>query len=238
MKKLLLALALLASGSIAQAQTTSGARVEATLVDNYDVTTVAYTYLAFADRNSEVDTAPMTGVLGPGTAVTKLVTTSGSNTTITAVSSNAPFQGLAVGDLLLFTVGGEEYERTISTFTSANSVVVNEAIDLSANSTFRFKKRRAGQLATSGWFDVSSFNTFNIQYSIATINATSLTFVLECRNSPFEAGNAIHTSAAMTVAQSNAVAVLTIYDQCRVGWLIDTDGGAQSVSVAFTGVQQ
>lgn len=206
---------------------------QTTLVDNYDVTTAGYTYLFFGDRNSAITKS--TGVWGPGTAVARPF--SSSTTTLTSVGSLDSFIGLAVGDLLLITIDGVENERTIATFTSANEVVVNAALSSEVTSqTFRFKKRRTGTAATDGWFYVGDLDHFNVQFEVATINATSLTATLECRVSKFGAANTLFEQT-FTAVGAESVSVSTSQEECRVGWKIDTDGGAQNVAVYINGVK-
>lgn len=75
--------------------------------------------------------------------VAQLITTAGlSGTNVAGVNAaDAPFAGVAAGDLLLIKVGGREYERKVVTWGSADQVVLNKAITIpSAGVTFRYKK--------------------------------------------------------------------------------------------------
>lgn len=218
--------------------------VYATLVKQADVTTGAYTYFVFGDRNALVTTVPITGVMGPGTAVNFKAKTVGSSTTVTTnTASLEPFRGLAVGDLLIFpqVVAGGDVETTIATFTDSSNIVTADAVDLTGGFTFRFKKKLTTTgSATAGWFDVSGFDHFNVQAQVDTLNATSLTFTLECRASKYAAANTLYEQTITSASAPNntgAIAVSTHQEQCRVGWKIAGDAGVQSVSTFFTGAK-
>lgn len=75
--------------------------------------------------------------------VARPVTTAGTIYTIVVGVNGAddPFAGLAVGDLLIFEVGGQSYERKITTYTSADQVTINQEINIpTAGIPFRYKK--------------------------------------------------------------------------------------------------
>lgn len=243
MRKLLRFTAALLAFLVAAPQITTADQIsavqQATLVDEYDVTTAAYTYFVFGDRNALVTTTPVTGVWGPGTAVAFKAVTSGSSTTVTSnTAGQKPFQGLAVGDLLIFpqTAAGDDKEVVITTWTDAENIVVSSALTLTGGYTFRFKKKLTSQSAGAGYFSVQGFDHFNVQAVVETINATSLTFTLECRVSKYGSANTMYEKT-FTAAGSDQVAVSTNNEECRVGWKIDTDGGAQDVAVYINGVR-
>lgn len=242
MKKLLRLAAALLAFLVAAPPTEAVNSVQATLVDEYDVTTAGYTYFIFGDRNAAVTTTPVTGVWGPGTAVAFKAVTNGSSTTVTSnTAGQKPFTGLAAGDLLIFpqtnTSGilGGDVEVVITTWTDAENIVVSSAIDLTGGFTFRFKKRLTSTAAGGAWFSVQGFDHFNVQAVVETINATSLTFTLECRVSKYGSATTMWEKT-FTAAGSEQVAVSTNNEQCRVGWKIDTDGGAQDVATYINGV--
>lgn len=217
-------------------------RVSATLVKNYDPTTAGYTYVVYGDRNAVA--APLngegvSGVFGPGTEVRKKIITVGSSTSwTTQTASAAPFQGFAVGDLLMIpsyrslTSPDEisEQERSITTFTDANNVVVNTALDLSAGYTFRFKKRITGTGANDAAFDVEGFDRFVVQIDLTTINATNITAVLECRANKYGTFVAYQAASVLTAVGSVSIPVNNLTGQCRVGFLITGDVGVNNVN--------
>lgn len=75
-------------------------------------------------------------------SVNKPITTSGSSsTTVTSVGSLGSFDVAAAGDLLLFNIGPTVYERKITARASANSITINQAVNIpAAGVTFRLKK--------------------------------------------------------------------------------------------------
>jgi hypothetical protein len=199
--------------------------------------------------NVAADKEPLTGVFGPGTPRSIKVATVGSSTTVTAVTaSSAPFAGLAVGDLLIFRAVSPDAAKStsgtrevvISTFTSSDQVVVSSAIDLSnptGGYTFSFKKRVSATQVDRMFFDVSKFSSFAFQADVEGINATSLDFIVECRARKFGVS---YTEAAwtknFTATGSARVDITTPWEQCRVGWKINTDTGVQDVATHFVGI--
>lgn len=226
-----------------------------TLLRKYDVAATSYTYTILGDQNASlapVGGAGVTGWDGPGTAVNKKIKTTGSQTTpVPTVALSVPFQGRAVNDLLLLQAPNPgttdnslvEYERAITVFTDANTITVDTALDISAGYTFRYKRFFTGTATTDAWFDISGYRDFSVQFDVDTINATSLDSVIECRTSKFARPFQIQTknytavgSDVATVGSEGAVAPNGArYEQCRVGWRVNTDTGVQSVSVYFTG---
>jgi hypothetical protein len=70
------------------------------------------------------------------------ITTAGvSTTTVTSVATNAAFTDVVVGDLLLFTVGDQEYKRVVLTRASADSITITGgAVKIPADGVpFRFR---------------------------------------------------------------------------------------------------
>lgn len=249
MKKLIAAaMALVLSAPAVFSQGWPASRVQATLVRNFDVPAAGYTYVVFGSRNGDINFNPIPGVLGDGTAINKPIKTVGSSDQFSAVTANAPFQGMAVGDLLIFpqvvtspaAVGVIEAERAIIVFTDANNVQVDAQLNLSrvGGYTFRHKKRYTTTSADQGYFDVSGFDNFTIQAEVNTLNATSLDFILECRNSPYGRGHSESTwTKNFTAVGSFQIHVTSRQDQCRVGWKFNTDTGVQSVATYFHGAK-
>lgn len=225
-------------------------QVQATLARNFDVPAAGYTYLVFGDWSASLASIePIPGALGPGSAVNIKVDTSGSSTTIAALTANtSPFQGMVAGDLLIFPqlpAAGGTYppgpfraERAIATFTDADTVTVDVALDITGTGgvTFRRKRRLSGTAATDAWFSVAGFRNFQIQHTVGDINATSLDVTLECRVSPHASAGTVSTDNIT----SDFVTVFQIiqarpYDQCRIGWRVTGDAGTNPVSSYFIG---
>ena len=90
----LLLLALVACAPFARAQA-GGGTVDITLQALYDLDSTSYTYCRTTGQGGQV--------LSSGTPENILVTTSGSSTTVAAVTaSSAPFARVAVGDFIYF----------------------------------------------------------------------------------------------------------------------------------------
>lgn len=223
-------------------------RVEAVLVDEFDVTTAGYTYFAFGERNQSTSTLPLLGALELGTFVNIPVITVGSSTTVSALTaSTAPFANVQVGDLIIFPrvkpgtslATSGFHEAVVTARASADSITISAAVDLSSPTTgskFYFKTKYTDTAQSSVFFDVSKFVMFNIQADVETINATSLDFTLECRLRKFDQrANTVYTKN-FTAVGADAIAVSVPYEQCRVGWKVTGDAGAQDVAVHFTGV--
>lgn len=176
MKKLILALAALAALA-----TTSPAQQP----DNrtgyfairYDVDSASKTYCVLNGSNGQPFGSPV--------RVSTRVETVGSSTTITAVTAlSEPFDDVSVGDVLVFSVNGTPTMRTVVTNADADTVTVDEAIDLSAGAgfTFSYWQPACGTAATSGWITVRGWP--NVQMTVAYLQGDldTLDVVFECRD--------------------------------------------------------
>lgn len=253
MKKAIAAILLALVPMVSSAQVVSVQK--ATLFRNYDVASAVYIYGTYSN-DPTINIDPLSD---KGMEQLKLVQTTGSSATLTAVTaSSAPFTYPLVNDLLIFTLpftannnykqavaagagAGERVERKIITHTSNDVSVVDAVIDLGAAATpgvtFRWKKFITGTAAGSGWIPVRGFKGIQFTATVATINATSLDFEVSCK---YEGGdpNQVFTknfTSATYPANGTAVAIAAEYAQydfCRAGWKINTDTGVQSVSTA------
>lgn len=227
-------------------------RVLATIVRNFDPTNAAYVYMALGDNNAvaaPINNDGVSGALGPGSQSNKKATSAGATTTLTSLGSVEAFRGRAVNDLLIFRTSSRgattlgqliEDERNIVTFTNSNTVVVDSNIDLTDSYTFNYKRFVSGTAATDAWINVQGFDAMTFQADVNTINATSLDWQLQCRVSKFAAPFQVQTDNFTAVGSK--VAKLSRgadadYEQCRVGWKINTDTGVNSVSVYFLGIK-
>lgn len=148
MKKALAVLALLllaSSGYAADA-------VKAAAAINIDVDSATVTFCRHVGQKGD----PFGGsIAGPGR-----VETDGSDTQIESAGQGSEFEELAVGDVMEFTLNGAKALRTITSKADNNTVVVDSAIELSADLTgdgvsWRFWRRQCGTGATDGWFDIA-----------------------------------------------------------------------------------
>lgn len=168
------------------------------------------------------------------------ITTSGSSTTTTSISTlapNAAFRGLVAEDMLLARSGeNTPLRRTIATATSATSVVVNAAWDLDTPATgwvcdaFKFS---GGTAATDGWFWTGGLQDKQVQVNVETFGATSVVLTLQGTYNPNIAGVDIVTPVSYTATGSDIIAISEEWPYMRVG-LNQTGAGTDSVTVFFS----
>lgn len=149
MRKLwLLALVLLAAPSWAQ-----GVR-SANYATRYDLDDAALTYCRMTGSNADP--------YGSARTVNKLIETSGSSTTVTAVTSGAlPFADLGVDDVIFVRTSTTNVDmRVIAAKASGDSITIDTAVDWSAGDGFQFSwyDTTCGTGATDGWIDVSGLS--------------------------------------------------------------------------------
>lgn len=228
-------LALLALAGSASAQDMSGG--DFPVLDNYDLDATSATYCRYITST--------TGLAeGPGVQVFEKVVTSGSSTSVTALSAatTAPFTAVAVGDLIDFfppnvpglpsvagTVPGGRQRRYVVTRTDADNIVVDSAVNLgTAGATFVFWKRSCGTAATDGWVDVTGQHA---QFSIGITQMVVtgfITYQVECRTSNASYSSIVIVDTANISAASPVVGnphttdILVPYASCRVGLLINS----------------
>jgi hypothetical protein len=138
MRRLLIALVLLLSGSAVMAQVT---RVDTPILSKYDLDSATYVYckLGFS-------------LIGPGR-----IETSGSSATVTAVSgSTDPYTNVAVGDELFISGAAGNFTRTVTARASATSITVDSAVNLDVDGGYIFNYRTlsCGAAVTDGWIQV------------------------------------------------------------------------------------
>lgn len=229
MKRLAI-LALLLWPVVASAQVIEQRR----LVSAYDLTSTSFIYCTM-DKPSP----------GQGS-----ITTSGSSTTVTetTTSNPDPFEFVAVGDVLGFTLAdGGVTERTVTARASSVSITVNTAVTIPAAGVgFQINKLRCGTAATDGWVSVVGVVDKNWVINLVTINGTSIDFKVECKVNfpnavavqvwppPSPASGSCNTGN-FTAAGNCAVSDLTPWNACRVGMKLNTDSGAQSITSSYIG---
>jgi hypothetical protein len=77
------------------------------------------------------------------------------------------------------------------------------------------------------------FGNMNFLRTIATINAASIDTQVECRlNADTTISYIVDTTNATTTGGNAVVVWAGVWDACRVGLKVNTDSGAQSVTVA------
>jgi hypothetical protein len=178
-RKLLVFLLLLAAPAAAQGVKT------AQFATRYDLDAAALTYCVVKGTNGDPYGANYTG--GPG----KLIETSGSSTTVTAVTAGTlPFDSLGVGDLIFVQTSTTNTDiRVVAAKASGDSITVDVAVDWSAGSGFTFSWRDlvCGTTANDGWIDVSGLSgdkVITLQWDQGDL-ATGLLWQIECKTQGF-----------------------------------------------------
>lgn len=213
------------------------------MVTAYDLSSASFTYPLLLP----------TPVNGPAT-----IKTAGASTTfVEATAGTAPFALVKAGDLLFIrTSATATLLKTVVTRTSDASIVVDgAAVDLgTAGVAFTFRSLTDGTGAAQGWLTVSKFSKKNFVFQLDTINATSIDVQVECKvcgssgqgcdySNPVkvyppvggtgQCGTGNFTTAGITARC--AVVANEDWDQCRIGYKINTDTGVQAITAAFYG---
>jgi hypothetical protein len=171
------------------------------------------------------------------------ITTSGSSTTVTAVTGS-PFALLGVGDDLVVNNSGTSERRRITAKASDASVTVNSAVDWSngaAGFPFNFKNITCGTTDEDGWVSATNLTEKEVKVLIETeASSGGVDFSIECRGTGEDDEPAQLVAFNKTGVTSPTFAeVVPIPERCdaiRVGMKWGTaDGGADSVSAYFYG---
>lgn len=221
------------------------------LASAYDLTGTSYTYCVTLGSDGTV--------WGSQRQINVPVTTSGSSTTVAAVTaSSGPFSFVGVGDVLYFNVSGATpggtvtppgmTTRTVTAKASADSITVDAAIDLSVATTvggtagvpFSFRKLSCGTAATSGWIPTLGIKSWTISYEITTMNAASYDVEIECRPDQriFTYGILLgpYNYVAAGTAKLYTSEVPCAY--IRLGQKLTTDSGVQSIQANLMVVRE
>lgn len=232
MKKKILACLLMlvmASSGVVHAQLYHASQKSAILTYNYDLASTSFIYCTYWGKNND----PW-GVAG-GMAAQAPAKTTGSSTTIDAVTAGqSPFLLVAVGDLLVFRSGTTTNLRRVTARASADQITVDTSIDLGTTGVFfEFYTQKCGTTASDGWMDVTLFSNLTFVRQISTFNATSIDSQVECRHNAIPAAAVIIDTKNATATGVYAVSIYQgAWDACRLGLKINTDTGAQSISVS------
>jgi hypothetical protein len=232
------------------AQAQNPAYREIPLATLYDLDATSYTYLWTTGEQGYI--------LGRDRAIATRITTSGSSTTVAAVTaSSGPFDLVAAGDEICFLLpqgsgpspaaGNVRTCRKVTARASADSITVNAAVDIGTNSTggvpFTFRTFATGTAAGSGWFPVSSYTGVSVQLMVSQISVTGqIEFKIQCRgggvdNAPVDVyaeGMTQYRTGGYNAAQVDNDTIIVhngvvLFSECRVGALIDSaDDGSDT----------
>lgn len=182
-----------------------------------------------------------------------LVTTGATSVDVKALSASTtePFQNVSVGDILVFNVAGEVYQRRVVTRTDADNVVINGELALpTAGINFSYRKFFFLADPIDGWIPVSAFNTVSFLVQVdANADTGGVTSLIECGNRGTEGTHAavddVYSVDTSNVATSSTGTDLTVidlwlapnYNVCRVGLKFgtgdDTDSADENIDIVF-----
>lgn len=233
-RRLVLSLCLVAMGISAYAQNPTW-QTSVQLARGYDLDDATnYRYCASTGLNATV--------WGDWYPQTKKAKTSGSSTTITSnTASDGVFQNIAAGDILLFTeteTTGQTYRgqsayRYVVTRTSADSIVVDSAIDLSGGHTFKYRNVSCGTASTSGWVPVNGVTAGNFQLSVSqiTTDTAGISYKVECKMDGGDPTVIVGPTTVLDTVAAYGVVWYEPWDYCRFGFKIVTaDDGTDTTT--------
>lgn len=164
-KALVASLALLLLAPLALAQQ-PGVHHSGNFAYNYDVASSSLTYCKLTGQRTDPFGSPF--------SVAIPIETSGSSTTVSAVTaSSEPFAQLAVGDVILVTRDNNSRDiRVITAKASDDQVTVDTAVDWSDGFPFSWLDLTCGTAATDGWIRVSDGGTvqLTVQYDAGDLD--------------------------------------------------------------------
>ena len=214
------------------------------LLNAYDLSSTSFIYTSYLGANGSPFGAPITGYAS--------IKTAGSSTTVVSnVASSGAFTPVSVGDLLIFTLPANAGSNTrtavsVTARASADSITVSSAVDLTGGVPYTYLRASRGTGATVGWIPTSgdAYKTFS--WTIATINATSITAQVQCIHDylnapaitvypPVTAETDTCFTGIFTAAKTCNFVMREPYAACRIGFKIDTDGGTQSITAGYLG---
>lgn len=136
-------------------------------------------------------TTAISGSYSPKSPIQTRITTSGSSTTVTALTATtAPFNLIAVNDLIIVNLQGSTVgsstvtTRRVTAKASADSITVDTAINIPATGrTFEYQKFTAATGATSGWVPLEGSNLWQvaIQLNQLSLGSGAIGFRVEGR---------------------------------------------------------
>jgi hypothetical protein len=184
--------------------------------------------------------------------VSRLITTSAAlSTTVTGVvAADDPFDLVSVGDLLVFSVSGTLYERRVTAKASADSITVNQAVNIpAAGVTFSYRKlyfstNPADRMA----YPVGGYQSIAFDWAVDYTSSTTAGLILRIECAPYtpEYNAARWTKiseirlagSAPTQADSRQIVSTEGYGYCRFGAYYatgdDIDGSAEDINLTVT----
>jgi hypothetical protein len=184
--------------------------------------------------------------------VSRLITTSAALSTTVAgvVAADDPFELVSVGDLLVFSVSGTLYERRVTAKASADSITVNQAVNIpAAGVTFSYRKMFfTTNPADRAAFPVAGYQSIAFDWAVDYTSSTTAGLILRIDCAPYtpEYNAARWTKiseirlagSAPTQADSRQIVSTEGYGYCRFGAYYatgdDIDGAAEDINLTVT----
>ena len=183
--------------------------------------------------------------------VAKKITTSGaSSTTVAGVNgSDDVYELVGVGDILIISMTGSVYERSVTARASADSITVDQAINIpAAGVTFKFKKLWfSTNPADDMSFSVHGYSALNLQWGVdANANTGGVVTNFQCNYASAQNPDNPWTQLDTTTVASGATQdpttesvnlMLLPFNRCRFGLSFgtgdDADGAPEDVNASI-----
>lgn len=163
---------------------------------------------------------------------TSPVTTSGALTAELTSYKGGAFDNVDVGDLLLFTLDGVDYERLVVAKADDDSVTLDRPVAIEGRGiSFRWQKPFVSSDPGDGlWFDVTRYASVAFLFDQDAESSTGdLITVVECRAGRPTIATDTQTLDGDTTGVSTVDLLRTPYDECRVGLRFGTGDDADTV---------
>lgn len=179
-------------------------------------------------------------------AVNVLVKNGALTTDVTAVSASttAPFQNVAVGDILIFNIAGEVAYRRVATRADADTITINSGLTVpAAGVNFAYRKRFYSTDPQDGWIPVRGYDvvTFVVQVDL-NANTGGVISSIECATITAEGSFGVpdvifeeDTATVASAATGTDVSTVDLrlkpqYTHCRAGVRIATTDDADAAN--------
>lgn len=188
--------------------------------------------------------------------VPQLITNGAATTDIVAVSASttAPFESVAVGDLLILNVAGEMYVRRVASRADADTITVSAGVTIpAAGVNFSYKKRWYFADPQDGWIPVRPYDVIDFMTQVDSNTDTGgVVANVECAQFGVEnlgvPDTLVEVNSATVATTTSGTSTTTIdlrllphITHCRAGLMFgttdDDDTGIEDIDMVF-GVRQ
>jgi hypothetical protein len=168
---------------------------------------------------------------------------------VTVVAAAAPFANVAVGDLLIFNISGEQFLRRVATRADANNITVATAVPLPTTGvTFSYQKFFFSTDPQDGWIGVGGYDVFTVLFQVdANADTGGVVSSIECAMRTIDGPNVVpdlvFEEDTATVASGSTGSDTTSidlrlkphYTHCRAGIKFatgdDGDGANENIDI-------